>query len=676
MSKHTLTPEQITAKLRQPGPRLTSTPADRLPAPNVEMPIALTLEQLRPYDRNPRSLRNPKYDEIKDSIAAVGLKQSLTVTQRPGDDKYMISDGGNTRLAILNELYQETGDERFFRLNCHFIPWQGEINILAGHLAENDNRGQLSWIERARGVFEAKQMLEQEAGKPISQRELAKQLRELGYTVDHSHISRMLYTIEHFLPTLPITLESGIGQPQIKKLIAYRNYCEEFWNRCREYWAAHAQEPGQGQVWHDRLVHGDFAQAWHEEMIAFDHEGTTELDWKLVEQRLKGMLNDHTGVHYNVLDMTWMNWFAVRRGGSEITDEERADVWTTLDSELNEQRQPGEHRFFPPRPDEVKATPKRTRASSSDTSSGGQDLEQNQLGGKEEVEREIEFKEGKSDLNGRQSSGPANARGVPTAGGTGESLELQQLRARLLEAEAQRAELEERNAALEAGHASDDDDVFAGILDSDGLMRERASQQTRSPDEQGAIVEDLTLEHFEEPAGHRQLRHLMAQQHGEEAIDFDAAALKSVPLMSAGPIAPITDLWTVPTWQRVSAPLRTQIIDVVRGLAEWAGIEASGTSDVIRLNAHAGFGYELEPLADNASRRAQLVWQLLAGLKGECDPMLPADISLFGELIGGHGESEVRLPDGLLVRVWRLTRLIRVLRDTLELEKEERGNPQ
>jgi len=47
-------------------------------------------------------------------------------------------------LAILNELYRETGDEKFFRFHCLFRPWdavRGEIISLTGHLAENDLQG-------------------------------------------------------------------------------------------------------------------------------------------------------------------------------------------------------------------------------------------------------------------------------------------------------------------------------------------------------------------------------------------------------------------------------------------------------------------------------------------------------------------------------------------------------
>jgi len=41
------------------------------------------------------------------------LDNPPVLTRRPGDEKYMLASGGNTRLAILNELWQETQDERY-----------------------------------------------------------------------------------------------------------------------------------------------------------------------------------------------------------------------------------------------------------------------------------------------------------------------------------------------------------------------------------------------------------------------------------------------------------------------------------------------------------------------------------------------------------------------------------
>lgn len=49
--------------------------------PVAEMPMVLMLEQLRPNPDNPRTTRNPKYEEIKSSIHARGLDSVPKVTK-------------------------------------------------------------------------------------------------------------------------------------------------------------------------------------------------------------------------------------------------------------------------------------------------------------------------------------------------------------------------------------------------------------------------------------------------------------------------------------------------------------------------------------------------------------------------------------------------------------------
>ena len=169
-----LSQEEITDKLHQDhftqGPGL-----ERLSDPVIDTPMLVTLEQLRPYEHNPRFIRNPVYDDIKASIRERGLDQPPPITRRPGEASFIIRNGGNTRLAILGELWQETRDERFFRIHCLFRPWSNEITALLGHLAESDLHGQLTFIERALAVAKLKTMLESD-GADLSQRELARRL--------------------------------------------------------------------------------------------------------------------------------------------------------------------------------------------------------------------------------------------------------------------------------------------------------------------------------------------------------------------------------------------------------------------------------------------------------------------------------------------------------------------
>lgn len=221
---------QLGEKLLQRG-RTPNTESSGAMLPVNEMPMVLTLEQLRPNPDNPRTSRNPKYDDIKASIRARGLDSVPKVTKDPQspEDVYIFSDGGNTRYSILTELYAETGDERFCRVQCIVKPWPGRLQCVIGHLAENDVRGELSFIEKAFGIEKARTIYEEQLGREVSQRELADLLKEAGYPVHHSNISRMVATIEYLWPWMPNLLNSGMGRPQIIQLITLRTAAEKAW---------------------------------------------------------------------------------------------------------------------------------------------------------------------------------------------------------------------------------------------------------------------------------------------------------------------------------------------------------------------------------------------------------------------------------------------------------------
>ncbi|WP_446938214.1 ParB family protein [Pseudomonas aeruginosa] len=233
MTMAKINPQDLKDRLLAPG--FTAPPVlEQLSDPISDTPMVLTLDQVLPWHDNPRTTRNPKYDELKESIRHRGLDTPPPVTRRPGEDKYRIRNGGNTRLEILNELYKETGDERYFRFNCLFRPWdkqRGEIIALTGHLAENDLKGDLKFIERAVGIQKAKALYEKEKGEPVGIRELSRKLTDNGYPVSHSHISRMLDAVEILLPAIPVMLYSGLGKPQIEKLLSLRKSASSCWAR-------------------------------------------------------------------------------------------------------------------------------------------------------------------------------------------------------------------------------------------------------------------------------------------------------------------------------------------------------------------------------------------------------------------------------------------------------------
>jgi len=254
--------------------------------PIVDTPMVVTLDQLRPYDHDPRVKLNPAYEEIKASIRERGLDAAPAITRRPGEAYYIIRNGGNTRLAILRELWSETKDEQFFRISCLFRPWpeRGEIITLTGHLAENELRGNLTFIERALGVERARELYEQETGKPLSQSELARKLVADGYPIQQSHISRMSDAVRYLLPAIPTVLYAGLGRHQVERLAVMRSMGKLVWER-------HAR---------DRALTVDFDGFFQDVLAQFDVQGE-EFSVPRVQDELVGEMAELFDVSYDML---------------------------------------------------------------------------------------------------------------------------------------------------------------------------------------------------------------------------------------------------------------------------------------------------------------------------------------------------------------------------------------
>ena len=191
----------------------------------------LEITRINLYERNPRRSKNPEYDRIKASILMSGMDQPLLITKRPGEKDYIVQAGGNTRLQILKELFEATGDDRFFWIDCLLVKWDRESTVLLAHLRENELRGNLTFIDRARAVFDVKDIITKELGSsPISIRQLESFLKDHGYSVSRGVISLMGYTVSDLLPLLPAALESGLGKPQVQRIRDLQRVGRKIWS--------------------------------------------------------------------------------------------------------------------------------------------------------------------------------------------------------------------------------------------------------------------------------------------------------------------------------------------------------------------------------------------------------------------------------------------------------------
>ncbi len=179
----------------------------------------LLLEQITMYDRNPRKADNAMKGEIKASIEARGMDTPLCVTQRPGDKLYMLQSGGNTRLMILNELWNETHDEKYHKVPVMIHPWVDEVHVLVGHLAENTLRGEMCFADTAAAIMRMKTCIEAGDG-PIRWKDYEQRLVHLGFRVSHTQISRMRFLDKYLSDVLPEDVRIQFGPHHVQKLMS------------------------------------------------------------------------------------------------------------------------------------------------------------------------------------------------------------------------------------------------------------------------------------------------------------------------------------------------------------------------------------------------------------------------------------------------------------------------
>lgn len=204
----------------KPTQQVTSTESKKLAAPASQMTVKVKIESIQPYDQNPRRAANEKYEEIRESIRDIGLQQQISITKRPNDDHYIVRSGGNTRLKALKELYEETGEERFGLIECRFVPYTNELELLTLHIMENEQRSAMLFIDISMAAKNFKAMIEKEEGQTISLRKLAIEMKKRGWAINNQHLTYHMYATE-IADELPIAFSQGLGRRiviEIKKI--------------------------------------------------------------------------------------------------------------------------------------------------------------------------------------------------------------------------------------------------------------------------------------------------------------------------------------------------------------------------------------------------------------------------------------------------------------------------
>jgi ParB family protein of integrating conjugative element (PFGI_1 class) len=178
------------------------------------------------YERNPRKANNEAYAELKESIRVNGILQPLTVTKRPGETHYILYAGGNTRLQAIRELWEETADPKFRETRVIIKAWRGEASVLLAHMAENTQRNDMTFWDRANGTLEIKRQMEEEGRKTLSHREFEAEIKKFGLQTDLRTLSMYRFAVEKIADVGPWL--SGLAvraiQPRLNLLLKLANH--------------------------------------------------------------------------------------------------------------------------------------------------------------------------------------------------------------------------------------------------------------------------------------------------------------------------------------------------------------------------------------------------------------------------------------------------------------------
>ena len=178
--------------------------------------------------------KTQSFEAIKESIRERGVIQRIVVTKRPGSDRFVLAQGGNTRLRCLRELQEETGNRKFATTLCEFRVWTTESDLLIGHCIENELRGNLTWHERAHMICNLQALLQEQEGATLSIRKFESAAREKGVRVNQAHVQLYRYTVDRLDSVLKTQLQKGLGRRQIATISKIDQSLRSIWTSAGE----------------------------------------------------------------------------------------------------------------------------------------------------------------------------------------------------------------------------------------------------------------------------------------------------------------------------------------------------------------------------------------------------------------------------------------------------------
>lgn len=249
-----LTLETAELSLNVPQPAQTNMDIARKDDVFPGLFMNVSVHEIDFFDKNPRTKHDPElYRQIKESIRETGVQQPVHITRRPGDSRFVLAQGGNTRLKIVQELYAETGLNRFSVIPTIFSEYTSETDIEIAHLIENEQRAEMCFWDKARAYASIRKKIQKKHGKNFSLRELESLFSAHALPLSYKTLGLMFFAADH-LDSLN-QLSEQLSTPKTTELRKLFNELEsnlkavgkearfpEFWHSGLQDWAVQNDE--------------------------------------------------------------------------------------------------------------------------------------------------------------------------------------------------------------------------------------------------------------------------------------------------------------------------------------------------------------------------------------------------------------------------------------------------
>ena len=166
----------------------------------ADMFMRVSIDEIDTFEHNPRRIQDTDvYNDIKESIKNTGIQQPVHITRRPGESRFVLAKGGNTRLQIMKELYQETQDHRFKQMPCIYVDFESDRKMKIAHLIENEQRQDMCFWDKACAYQLMCNEIQAEYADELSIRDLALRLYVEGLQISNKTLNLFVFAHKNLI---------------------------------------------------------------------------------------------------------------------------------------------------------------------------------------------------------------------------------------------------------------------------------------------------------------------------------------------------------------------------------------------------------------------------------------------------------------------------------------------